>query len=127
MVGILAPGHIPDSVLVLKRALDEERICSSGVVIQSGDLSAYRYRSKDSDLVAVDRLEPYKSLQHSAHPLLYTQPGQGQSQGTLPLVPLTDSVESVFFEAHSHIRDIDGLHADEALDEPLQDPLCQAL
>ena len=35
---------------------------------------------------------------------------------------MTKSVESIFFEAHSHIRDIDGLHADEALDE-----LCKVL
>lgn len=30
---------------------------------------------------------------------------------------LSEKLESVFFEAHSHLRDIDGLHADEALDE----------
>lgn len=35
---------------------------------------------------------------------------------------LTERVENVFFEVHSHIRDIDGLHADEALDE-----LCKIL
>lgn len=33
------------------------------------------------------------------------------------LVPLSHSAESVFFQAHSFIRDIDGMHADEALDE----------
>lgn len=33
------------------------------------------------------------------------------------LVPLTHSAESVFFQVHSFIRDIDGMHADEALDE----------
>lgn len=35
---------------------------------------------------------------------------------------LSEKVESVFFEIHSHFRDIDGLHADEALDE-----LCKVL
>lgn len=35
----------------------------------------------------------------------------------LKLDKLTNKVENVFFEAHSCIRDIDGLHADEALDE----------
>lgn len=39
-----------------------------------------------------------------------------------PLRPLADTAEDVFFEAHSHIRDIDGLHADESLDE-----LCKVL
>ncbi len=38
------------------------------------------------------------------------------------LEPISESLEDVFFEAHSHIRDIDGLHADEALDE-----LCKVL
>lgn len=35
---------------------------------------------------------------------------------------LDERVEDVFFEIHSHLRDIDGLHADEALDE-----LCKLL
>jgi type I restriction enzyme M protein len=38
------------------------------------------------------------------------------------LEPISEQVENVFFEAHSHIRDIDGMHADEALDE-----LCKVL
>jgi type I restriction enzyme M protein len=33
------------------------------------------------------------------------------------LKPLSGRAEDVFFAAHSHIRDIDGLHADAALDE----------
>lgn len=32
-------------------------------------------------------------------------------------IPLTNRIENFFFELHSYIRDIDGLHADEALDE----------
>jgi len=35
---------------------------------------------------------------------------------------LSENVEGVFFDIHSHFRDIDGLHADEALDE-----LCKVL
>lgn len=38
------------------------------------------------------------------------------------LSTLSERVENVFFEIHSHIRDIDGFHADEALDE-----LCKIL
>lgn len=33
------------------------------------------------------------------------------------LTQLPESAESIFFQAHSFIRDIDGMHADEALDE----------
>ena len=30
---------------------------------------------------------------------------------------MSERAENLFFEAQSHIRDIDGMHADEALDE----------
>lgn len=33
------------------------------------------------------------------------------------LEPLEENIEDVFFQIHSHIRDIDGLHPDDALDE----------
>jgi len=33
------------------------------------------------------------------------------------LLPLSSRLESLFYDVHSHMRDIDGLHADEALDE----------
>jgi len=36
---------------------------------------------------------------------------------SLKLIPLGKELENVLFEAHSHLRDIDGLHADSALDE----------
>ena len=39
-----------------------------------------------------------------------------------PLALLSERVENLFFEIHSHLRDIDGLHADAALDE-----LCKLL
>jgi type I restriction enzyme M protein len=38
------------------------------------------------------------------------------------LLPLSSRVENLFFEIHSYIRDIDGFHADEAIDE-----LCKVL
>lgn len=38
------------------------------------------------------------------------------------LITLSERAENAFFEIHSHIRDIDGFHADEALDE-----LCKIL
>jgi len=45
----------------------------------------------------------------------------GELKGS-ELKPLQHRIEDLFFELHSHIRDIDGLHADEALDE-----LCKVL
>ncbi len=46
----------------------------------------------------------------------------GDSDNSRLLTLLSQKVEEVFFDIHSHFRDIDGLHADEALDE-----LCKVL
>lgn len=55
-----------------------------------------------------------------AQPLLFAdEPILNESK---QLVPLTNRIENLFFELHSHLRDIDGLHADVALDE-----LCKLL
>src|SRR6266545_4842617 len=43
--------------------------------------------------------------------------GRSVDQTSRYLTGLSDRVANVFFEAHSHIRDIDGMHSDEALDE----------
>ena len=51
----------------------------------------------------------------------FRAPG-GKANSGRELEPISKSLEDVFFEAHSHIRDIDGVHADEALDE-----LCKVL
>lgn len=48
---------------------------------------------------------------------IYSNNTQIDYSGNLKLVPLGDEFESILFEAHSHLRDIDGLHADSALDE----------
>lgn len=42
------------------------------------------------------------------------EPSKGRKTG---LSPITDKLESILFDCHSTIRDIDGLHDDEALDE----------
>ncbi len=42
---------------------------------------------------------------------------EGQVLPAADLLPLTERVESVFFELHSTMRDVDGMHADQALDE----------
>ena len=122
LVGIVAIGPLSDPIAILKQALEEENLCSLGLIIQDEKISAYRYKSKNSDLVSVGQLEPYKSLANSARPFVFTRSNSRTNERALELVPLTNSVESLFFEAYSHIRDIDGLHADEALDE-----LCKVL
>lgn len=66
-------------------------------------------------------IEPY--LQKTVASTLFAAPEtRGHGATVDDLVPLSDRIENLFFELHSHIRDIDGLHADEALDE-----LCKLL
>ncbi|MBM3299395.1 MAG: SAM-dependent DNA methyltransferase [Deltaproteobacteria bacterium] len=48
-------------------------------------------------------------------PLLGGRPANGATDRAM--VPLTERIENLFFEVHSAIRDTDGLHPDEALDE----------
>ena len=122
LAGILAIRPLHDPVTVLKQILEEEELCSLGIIRQGGVFSAYRYRSKNSDLVALKDLEPYKSLPLGLRPLVLARSSERPGSASLPLEPLTHAVESLFFESYSHIRDIDGLHADEALDE-----LCKVL
>ncbi|MDE0620570.1 MAG: N-6 DNA methylase [Bryobacterales bacterium] len=122
LVGIIVVRQVPNALTILKHALEEEAICSYGILIQDQQITAYRYRSKNSDLVSINQLEAYKLSKQSPRPLTYTRTENATKCDGLTLEPLSGTVESVFFEAHSHIRDIDGLHADEALDE-----LCKVL
>ncbi len=120
LAGVIAYEPSTLSANRLKEVLESEGICSLGITLHGDVLSAYRYRSKESDLISLERLEPYTL--HSRHSTIYVPAGSGARAHESELSALTDSVESLFFEAHSHIRDIDGLHADEALDE-----LCKVL
>lgn len=45
-----------------------------------------------------------------------------KSSAQQPLLPISNKLENIFFEIHSYMRDIDGLHADTALEE-----LCKLL
>jgi type I restriction enzyme M protein len=53
----------------------------------------------------------------SARVKLVREMPKANSTAKTGLQPLTDKYERVLFECHSTIRDVDGLHADEALDE----------
>lgn len=70
-------------------------------------------RNFNSDTFSsITELESPKFIQQSKS-ILFGDP----SKGYRALQPLSDVIENLFFEAHSLIRDIDGLHPDEALDE----------
>ena len=73
-----------------------------------------RRNPANDSIEALHDLDFFKS-QNLVRPSLFKKP-KGKSAGS-GLRPLTRNIENLFFEAHSHIRDIDGLHADAALDE----------
>ena len=66
----------------------------------------------------VGDIEPYalKTAAPRSNYPLFTGSSKTQIQPE-DLTPLADRIEHLFFELHSHIRDVDGMHADEALDE----------
>jgi type I restriction enzyme M protein len=98
----------------LKLSFDEHQYCTLGFAYNGLDLAAFKHRSRDSDIIRLKEFEPYRTQRNSIKEIQYlNSPGKTSAK----LCPVPEKFESVFFEAHSHIRDIDGLHADEALDE----------
>jgi len=99
-----------NEVSILKEIFDTSYSCKLGFIYTGLTFQGYKYKSKNSDLIKLREFEIYKSS---------TIKGQlfGKNKETLDLTPIPQKLEILFFNAHSHIRDIDGLHADEALDE----------
>ncbi len=91
----------------LKEILTKSETMSVGVLIGE-DYQVFRvlrksFRTGDFDLVA--NLDNSSVLAH------------GEMAVRSSLIPLTTRVENLLFEIHSAFRDIDGLHAPEALEE----------
>lgn len=90
----------------------------------SKDGTYFLRRRFDSDkLEFINDIEPFSSPGGAiaSHLYLFNFDGKNAEKHK-QIVPIDNRIENIFFEAHSHIRDIDGLHADEALDE-----LCKML
>lgn len=88
----------------------------------AGGTRVLRRRGNSDECDFIPDLETYKTVGEGQNLLgPFRAPGGGTKLGR-ELEPISECLEDVFFEAHSHIRDIDGLHADESLDE-----LCKVL
>lgn len=74
----------------------------------------YSKKSKSSNLDFIPDLERYKN-RTSNYQFIHEQK------------LLSDKLENLFFDIHSYIRDIDGLHMDEALDELCKMLFCKML
>ena len=86
----------------------------AGLLIQSDGLSARTLRKnfRSGDVTLASALDAAQLPQRG----FQFQPSTGEA-GERKLRPLTDRFEGVLFEVHSALRDIDGLHAPDALDE----------
>lgn len=126
-VSVSEPGHAQAAEKALVSVLLENS-CSGVGIATDGSNQGTRFirRRFDSDQYEyIVDIEPYTSPNASTNSQLWLfrfSDGTGSSSNGRKLIPLSESIENIFFEAHSHIRDVDGMHADEALDE-----LCKVL
>jgi type I restriction enzyme M protein len=111
---------LPESELrnsVRQSALNYARNCSClGILVF--------YDSKQRTLEVLRKKHSTNEFELSSELEYYNK--KSSSQGFLfpndELLPVTNKLENIFFEIHSTIRDIDGLHSDAALEE-----LCKLL
>ncbi len=84
---------------------------NSIAVLSAGQANLVKYLQKNFQTGAYEYINEFEKFnKNQLHSKYLNNP-------TNQLVPLSTNVENLFFEAHSVIRAIDGLHADAALDE----------
>ena len=96
----------------LKEKISNIPACTLGFIYDGQGIYGFRFKSETSELIKLREFETYRSPQNSVKGEVF-----GNQKGQKQLTPLDSNLETTFFQAHSHIRDIDGMHADEALDE----------
>ncbi|NMA47398.1 MAG: SAM-dependent DNA methyltransferase [Lentisphaerae bacterium] len=93
---------------------------------QVKELEVLKRRFRDEQFELVPDLEYYYSISAGGElPIIYEQMTGGKTEenfSTVSLNPISDRLEDLFFEMHSEMRDVDGLHSDAALEE-----LCKLL
>lgn len=126
LVSITRRGNAAAAEESLRRAMLESDALGLGLATDGGEKGTVflRRRFDRAKVEYVPDLETYRQPGHApgTAPFLFDIGGSGGINTASSLQPLTDRIENLFFELHSHIRDIDGLHADESLDE-----LCKLL
>jgi type I restriction enzyme M protein len=117
IVSIAVPGDIESAEKNLSSFFEEKNFIGIGIVTDGSEegtkVVSKKSGSKQEDYI-VD-IENYK-LHNEKKVIINNFENAGDKELKTQRL-LSEKVESVFFEAHSHIRDIDGLHMDEALDE----------
>jgi type I restriction enzyme M protein len=122
-----APGEAERAEEKLKSLLLKEPIAGVGMSTDSTvqGTKFIRRRFDVNECIYIRDLEPF-ALSDTTIKSVHTLWETARNGSALPVSDqfslLSERVEDVFFDVHSHIRDIDGMHADEALDE-----LCKIL
>jgi len=122
-IAIIVPSHKFNLAEgQLKTSLEKNRTAGLGVLIDPDSLEG-RFIRRRFDRAEFEYVPKYSLFAESNlvgdSGWVYSNGGKAESR---LLTLLSGKVEGVFFEIHSYFRDIDGLHADEALDE-----LCKIL
>jgi type I restriction enzyme M protein len=124
---IVAPPDVTLDDRELKDLLLSQQSAGLGIMTNGSERGTRflrrRFDSETCDYITdCESYSPFVGLAEKRLRFLGHVKDTSPKKGGRLLSVLTERVENVFFEVHSHIRDIDGLHADEALDE-----LCKVL
>lgn len=92
---------------------------------ETQNFETFRRRYRDGEFEAVQGIEYYYKGSAGGEMRLFEDSNEYKTKTEREdskLIPITNKLENLFFEIHSVMRDIDGLHADAALEE-----LCKLL
>lgn len=118
-ISVEKPGNAARAEARLRGILDNSACARIGLSTD-GTREGTRVLRRKLNSSGCDRvrdIEPYSAPRITASNLPYVACGNRNNAHGRRLEPISSRLEDVFFQAHSHLRDIDGLHADEALDE----------
>lgn len=107
-------------------ALNTETIGAVAFYCDETDtFEAHKRRYRDGNFEAINDVEYYYKGSSGGEFRLFEEGAEYSAQPGIyksNLIPITNKLENIFFEIHSAMRDLDGLHADAALEE-----LCKLL
>jgi type I restriction enzyme M protein len=101
----------------LETYLASTHTATIGLVTDGERVRCIRKKIDPNDFEYIPDIPSYGSATSQKALLVRELPENSSTRTTIGLQPITSQYERRLFEAHSAIRDIDGLHDDEALDE----------
>lgn len=114
----IAPASPHQAEEVASAYLLQSRFAAVAIVLdlESRPFVCLRRRFDREECDLTDNVDQHAFGRQGDSLLPFIRSGDSRATGRA-LIPLTKRVENLLFELHSDLRDIDGLHADTALDE----------